>query len=656
MKLIWKRVTIENFKGIKKLEIVFKDGKTYICGQNAVGKTSVFDAICWLLFGKDSLGREKFNIRMLDASGEKIHYDEIVVCGECEIDGKPYTFKKTQKENWVKARGSENPELKGNVNSCEINGFPKSDSEYRKEISDIVDEEMFKMLTNPAYFPSLAWKDQRKILMNFVGDMSDAELAHSIGGFDDLMADLEYANNTDEIQKKYAKQIKELKATADEIPVRIDEIEKSRVYIDIDALENKKNGLLSQIDEIEKELSSRSADTSELDKELSGVKKQIADLEDNLTDELRKQRISRKDKVDELNKALRDLKYEKSHSMDEAIYANRKLESNELELDKIKELYTEAKQSVFPDEEWQFDERSTICKMCGRALPEDKIAEIKADFEKRKSDAVADFDKVRQESIAKYSEQGKALVAENEDLGKTIKQAEEKIAEYDGKIKDAENELEMAVEAVDSLPDAPDFTANNDWNALNDKKIKIEEEIAKKVLNAGDTSELEIRRDELKAEIENVDRDIASASRNDDIDSRVAELDKEMKEVQQKIADAERMSFLVEKFVKAKMETVSDVINGKFEMCKFKLFETQINGGIRECCELTFNGVPFSTLNSGHRIVCGIDIIKSLQRLLGTKVPIWIDNSETVNSYNMPDVDCQMVLLRVTDDKKLRFM
>jgi predicted ATP-dependent endonuclease of OLD family len=97
-------VTIENFKGIKKLEIVFKDGKTFICGQNATGKTSVVDAICWLLFNKDSLGREKFNIRMLDASGEKIHYDEIVVCGECEVDGKPYTFKKTHKENWVKAR------------------------------------------------------------------------------------------------------------------------------------------------------------------------------------------------------------------------------------------------------------------------------------------------------------------------------------------------------------------------------------------------------------------------------------------------------------------------------------------------------------------------------------------------------------------------
>ena len=654
MRITWKKVLIECFKGIEKLEVAFNDGVTMICGQNASGKTTILDAITWLLFNKDSHGREKFNIRMLDENGEKIHYNEIVVYGECEVDGKPYTFKKTQKENWVKARGSENQELKGNVNVCEINGFPKSDSEYRAEISEIVDEGMFKLLTNPTWFASIAWKEQREILMKFVGDMSDAELAHTIGGFDDLMSDLEYAKNTDDIQKKYARQIKELKEKANEIPVRIDEIEKTRVYIDVESLENKRIGLESQLKDIEDQLRTRSVDTSSLDKELSEVKKQIADLEEKLTDELRKQRISRKDKVDELNKALRDLKYEKSHSMDEAIYANRKLETNEVELKKVKELYTNAKQSEFPEEEWQFDERSTICKMCGRALPEEKIAEIKDDFEKRRADAVAEFEKVRQDNIKKYAEQGKKLVAENEDLGKTINEAEEKIAEFDEKIKNAEDELESAMESVNGLPDSPDFMSNDEWNELNDKKVEIEEKTAKKVLGEGDTSELEVKRDVLKNEIEEVNKDIASEKRNEDIDSRVAELDEEMKDVQQKIAYAERMVYLLEKFVKAKMETVSDVINDKFQMCKFKLFETQLNGGVKECCEMTVNGVPYSVLNSGHRIVGGLDVIKALQTLLGAKVPIWIDNAETVNSYNLPDMgDTQMVLLKVTDAERL---
>ena len=651
--MVLKKIRIENFKGIKKIEVSFDEGKTIICGQNATGKTSIFDAICWLLFNKDSLGREKFNIRMMDASGEKIHYDEIVVCGECEVDGKPYTLKKTQKENWVKARGSENPELKGNVNVFEINGFPKSDAEYRKEISDIVDEDMFKMLTNPTHFASLPWKEQRNILMKFVGDMSDAELAHTIGGFDDLMPDIEYAKNTDDIQKKYAKQIKELKEKADEIPVRIDEIEKSRVYIDVEALENKKNGLLAQIDEVEKELSSRVVDTSSYDKALSDVKRQIATLEDKLTDELRRERLECKDRLESVNKELRDLKFERSQSTDLIVYSKRKLKANNDSLELTKLALEHAKKSVFPDNEWIFDGRSTICKTCGRLLDTDKIEEIKADFEKRKSDAIAEFENHRQAEIKKYSDEGKQLVSDNEDLGNTIKQAESEVADFDRKIADAESELERETENANALPDSPDFMSNDEWNDLNDKKVEIEEKIAKKVIGEGDTSELEIKRDALKKEVEKVNSDIASAKHNDDIDSRVAELDEEMKKIQQKIADAERMSFLVEKFVKAKMETVSDVINGKFQMCNFKLFETQINGGIRECCELTINGVPYSTLNSGHRIVAGLDIIRSLQTLLGCRVPVWVDNSETINSFNIPQIDCQMVLLQVTDSKEL---
>lgn len=655
MNLEIKKILIENFKGIQKLEVDFNNGVTKICGENAVGKTSVFDAICWLFFGKDSYDREKFNIRPLDSNGEKVHHIEISVSAEISVDGKTMKLSKIQKENWVKARGSENPELKGNVNVCEINGFPKSDSEYRKEISEIVDEDMFKMLTSPAHFPSLAWKEQRKILMNFVGDMSDAELAKSIGGYDDLMADLEYAG-TDDIQKKYAKQIKELKEKAAEIPVRIDEINKNRVYIDTEALTNKKNGLQGQLAEIEKQLSSRSTDTSDLDKELSEIKTKISDFEESVNECVRKDRDVIKTDISALMDSMRSNKYEKGLAHDEIVCAKRKFENNESLLETTKQAYTKAKESTFPEDEWVFDGRSTICKTCGRLLDPDKVEEIKADFEKRKADAIAEFEKVRQENIKKFSEDGKRLVTENEDLGKAIKQAEEKITTADEQIAKIESEIADLESRLESMSDSPDFGSYDEWNALNDKKVKIEEEIAKMMINDGDTSELEVRRDALKIEIEDLTRDIASASRNEDIDSRIDELEKEMKEVQQKIADAERMSFLLENFVKTKMETVSDVINSKFDLCNFKLFETQINGGVRECCELTFNGVPFSTLNSGHRIVCGIDIIKSLQKLLGTKVPIWIDNSETVNSYNMPDVDCQMVLLQVTDDKKLRFM
>lgn len=653
MEIKLKRLSIENFKGCKSLTVDFTD-KTLICGQNASGKTTVLDAVTWLLFGKDSQDREKFEIRPLDQDGNKIHNVEISVVGEFEIDGKAVTFTRKQKENWVKKRGSESPTLQGNVNEMMINDFPKSDKEYKEEVSKIVDEGLFKALSNPMYFPSLAWKEQRQMLMGFVSDISDVDLAKEIGGFDDILSDLEYANNTDEMAKKYAKAKKELSEKAKEIPVRIDEIDKSRVYIDVPALEKKRSAYENQLSEVEKQLADGSVNTSDLDMELSDVKQQIREIEDKAIDDLRKIRVERRDALAKAEDELQAVKRKQMEVRNGLVYNKRNYNDLEENLNKLKNKYIEIKESVFPEDEWVFDERSTICKLCGRPLDQDKIDEIKADFENRKSTAFQQFEETRKKALSDVNKQGKEVQDQHEDLGKKIIEAENEISELDKEIAEKTENVSKATESLNELPDAPDYTDNKEYNDLLDKQVAIEEETAKRLIYVGDTTEMELRRDELKRQIAEVTEEIGLANKNKDIDSRIKDLEEEMKAVQQKLADAERMEYLLDNFIKAKMERVSKTINDQFELCDFKLFETQINGGVRECCEMTFNGVPYSTLNSGHRIVCSIDIIKSLQRLLGTKVPIWIDNSECVNSYNMPSIeDTQMVLLSVTNDKQL---
>ena len=57
MKITIKSIHIENFKGINMLDVNFSV-KTKISGQNAVGKTTIFDAFTWLLFNKNSSGEE----------------------------------------------------------------------------------------------------------------------------------------------------------------------------------------------------------------------------------------------------------------------------------------------------------------------------------------------------------------------------------------------------------------------------------------------------------------------------------------------------------------------------------------------------------------------------------------------------------------------
>ena len=128
MKIKLKSLHLENFKGIKSLDVDFGD-KTKIKGQNAAGNTTVFDAFTWLLFNKNSAGEEKFNVRHLDSDGKRIDNVEIKVVAVLEVDGKEVELSKIQKQKWVKKRGTDVTELQGNENLYEIDGYPKSEAD-----------------------------------------------------------------------------------------------------------------------------------------------------------------------------------------------------------------------------------------------------------------------------------------------------------------------------------------------------------------------------------------------------------------------------------------------------------------------------------------------------------------------------------------------
>ena len=150
------------------------------------------------------------------------------------------------------------------------------------------------------------------------------------------------------------------------------------------------------------------------------------------------------------------------------------------------------------------------------------------------------------------------------------------------------------------------------------------------------------------------EKKMAMSQKNVEIDERIEELQAEQREVAQKIADVEKMLYLLDEFIKYKLDKISDSINAMFDGVNWKLFSEQINGGVKEVCEVTYNGVPFQSLNSGHRIVAGLKIIKALQELYNVYPCVFVDNAESVNDFNLPDMKCQMILLSVTEDRELR--
>lgn len=671
MQIKLKSLNMENFKGVKSLDVAFGD-KTKIKGQNAAGKTTVFDSFTWLLFNKNSAGEEKFNVRPLDADGKRVDNVEIKVVAVLEVDGKEVELSKVQKQKWVKKRGTDVTELQGNENLYEIDGYPKSEADYKSYISGLVNEDLFKMLTNPQYFSSMKWKDQRDILMKFVSNISDVELAQSNPEFADLIPELEKAPSTDDIQKKFAKALSEWKKKQSEIPVRIDELSKSLIQIDVAEQELAKADLERRIADLDGKIVNAGSAVGDLMSEEMHLQFDISGIMQTMNMELSKKRHS----VDGL---IRNCGYEieRIHALisaNEKQISNNKaaIEAAEKKRSELGAEYNAEKAKVFDETpylfhegEWEFDENSTICKSCGQPLPADKIEQIKADFEERKAKAKTDAENSMIANRARFEDRknemldhikGKGfeqkhiiedLTAKNEQLQAEIETLKKQEQEAFAK----QNELSKQLE---ELPKEADYSQNAEYVKLKARydEVTAQIESMKSSTDAADTFKEE--KEALVVELDSVKAEIAKASKNVEIEERIGELEAEQKEVGQKVADQEKMLYLLEQFIRAKMMKISDSINQHFKTVNFKLFDMQLNGGMKECCECTVNGVPYSTLNSGHRIIAGLDIIQSLSELYGVTAPIFIDNAESLNEFNVPDMAAQMILLAVDDSKELK--
>ena len=672
--MILKSLHIENFKGIKSLDVNFSE-KTKIKGQNAAGKTTIFDAFTWLLFNKNSAGEEKFNVRPLDKDGNRVDNVEIKVVAVLDVDGKEVELSKVQKQNWVKKRGTDTVTLQGNVNSFEIDGYPKSESDFKAYVSGLAQsEDMFKMLTNPQYFSSLKWKEQRDILMKLIADFSDVELAKTDAKYAPLLDELEKAPSTDDIRSKFSKALTEWKKKRAEIPVRIDEAEKSKVDIDVAERELARADLTRKIAEIDGKIANSGSAIGDLRSREMQLQFDMSGITQTMSGELSAKRRKLDDDIFDADEKIDDL-HQKIQSAENQIMDNEKAISDaDAERKNLGVKYNAEKAKAFDEapyqfdeSKWVFDDSTTVCSLCGQKLPDDKIEQIKADFEARKAKAKADAEEKLKADIATFEKEKQAELNRINAVGtekrKLIVALTKKNAELQQSIeslKKQEQETlaqkEKLSKQLSQLPEEADYSQNEEYAKLKAEHDEVLAKIEKLESEGADSvvDELKAEKSDLQAQLNEVNAIIAKASMNVEIDERIAQLQAEQKEIGQKVADQEQMLYLLEEFIRFKLDKISDSINSHFKTVNFKLFEMQLNGGMKDCCECTVNGVPYSTLNSGHRIVAGLDIIRSLSELYGVSVPIFVDNAESLNEFNVPVMDAQLILLRVSEDKQLK--
>ena len=666
-----KRITllsmdIQNFKGCTSRTIDFAD-KTKICGANATGKTTIFDAFTFLLFNRDSLGSSDFDIRPLDADGKMIDNIEISVKARLSVDDEEFELKKVQKQKWVKKRGTDSREFQGNINEFEINGYPKSQKEFKEFISEIVDEDVFNLITNPAAFNSLPWKKQRETLMEFVGNFSDVEIAETFGDkYAKLIPELKCAK-TDDILKKYTKAKNSLNKNAVELPARIDEVSKQLVIADVGALEVEKAAKEAELSKVEADLSSGNGKTGEINskrEEIMNLKFHLSEIQNEANRKLLDDSSSIREEVAKKREVAENLQRELSELRSSGRTVQAEYQAHENDVKRLLDEWKVEKAKTFP-EFVPFEplpDSATVCPTCGQELPEDVKKKNIANYEARKQAREDDYNKRKADFETEHNKKLADITKAGSEAAKLRDEAKEKLETfgrsarvYEQKIEEAKRVYGEEKSKLDKIPKVADISNDAEYKATNEKISALEKEITELSSVVSDNAELEAKKSILKDEIAEIAGKIFAAD-NSKVKERIAELEAEQKEVGQKIANQEMMIDLVEDFIRTKMNMISKKINEMFKIVSFKLFSEQINGGLKETCECTVNGVPLSSLNNGHRIVAGLDITHSLSNLYGVSCPIFVDNAESINDFNVPEMDAQMIYLTVTDDKELKVM
>ncbi len=641
MRMTLKKIIIQNFKGCKDRTIDFSD-RTAIKGINGSGKTTIADAVMWVLFGKDSTGASSFDIRPRDSFNSEIDFLDIKVELVLDVDGKEITFVKTQKQKWVKKRGSEEQTFQGNENLFEINTIPKAEKEFKAYIDAIIPEEVFRYVSNTNAFMALKPMDRRKTLFKLVSDMTDADVLATHPKFQPL-ADQLAQFTSEEILSRDKKALLENKRKLEEIPARIDEVSKSIIEQDYSGAEAKLQELRAQLTYVTDDNSDAAMyeQINQLKVEIAKYKGELQEIERKANAGINKARQDVQCRIIDVDQAL--TRAVNQVSADERQLANTKslISGNEERLQRLSSDYTAEKVR-------EMSEGANICPVCKQEYPASMRENMKAAFKSEKEKRLKEID----QSGKSLSDTIKAYNVQKLEL-------EAKISGAKADIERLHSEKERLQHELGALPVSADLSHNDVYLAAENSLINAEGnlQIALDMTRDADARKQVIseRKRAIQYEIDAMNRILAGRKTVANAKARVEELKVEQRRLSQDIASTEREIYLLEEFNKAKINLLSDRINAHFKVVRWKLFERQINGGYNQICEPLINGQAYSSaLNSGHKILAELDIIQALQRIYEISAPVFLDNAERINDFNIPDMDCQLITLSVTDDPELK--
>ena len=634
-----KRLVLENFKCHKILKLDFMGGNASIYGDNASGKTSIYDALTWLLFGKDSQGNGEKNIEIkpLDANGDvKDHLAVTAVEAVLDVNGEEVTLRRTYKEVWSTKRGSSQATYDGNTSEYYVSGVPCKRNAFQDKVNELVSEDTFRMLTSVSHFASqISWQDRRAVLFRVAGVMEDGHILATNEQFTPLVESMGKLSLEDYKKKLLAEKRKFVGAKT-EIPARISECQKTiediqgldftKAKAQVDALQATLNGISEQIIAIEHD---NAADQKRL--EIGNAQLELSQLENE-------------------NKAYRNNQLVGSvnvHGLSVRITSlRRQMESKKFSMANESTYITRLDADITASRnEWMSVNVETFtvgkCRTCGQDLPAEQVKAAKEKFEAEK--------KKRLDKILQDANHFKSLKAQAED--RLTKVAEE-ISQMEAEIADLQAQIDAAEAARVEPKDMDDYADHK--AAIMARMQTLSEELHDMMLASADViDKLRDEKTEIQAAISTQMAIVNKESLLDYSRQRVEELREDARNAAECLEAIEKMLFLMDEYSRYKTRFVEDSINGLFRIARFRLFREQANGGIEDRCDVVYDGVPYISVNNGMKINLGIDIINTLSMAYGVRVPLFVDNAESVTQ--LEKCGSQIIRLVVSEaDKELR--
>lgn len=667
MKVEVKKISLENYKKFPSKSVDLFP-RTEISGRNREGKSTLQDAYLDVLTGKMANGTEPTSIRRKE-NGLEVPKVDVVRELTLAIDGKEKVIRKITKQKWRKPRGQSEEVFDGNETSYEIDGFPAKSKDYTEFIQSIAEPSTLLMCSNPKPFLDTLQKstaESRKVLEKMSGfDIAqfmeeNPQYAH--------VEEITKGHSVEDTLKKLRKELNAQKKKVDAKNTEIAyETNRSVEAEDTSSLESKKqelNAELSKLEEQERILEDSAKGYDSLSYEIRGLKSSRDGLVSKANEWLRARQKFISDTVSELmlkksekESSIRIIGMELDNHIREAQQAK-------ADLDRARQDYPRIKEMEWDDSELKaieaetFNDSDTICPTCGQELPEEQIAELKVSFEEKKKFRIEteltqkkNWESAKQNQLKGICDLGNSASAKLKKANEEINKLQSEISAAQDEVTELTKQIEEEQSKFTELPESVDMTNDEEYLAVTARIAELEEKLKSFDDVPGKKQELRMQISNVMKQISNVDADIKIAQAAvTEKEKRVAELNEELKSLGQVQADIEKNIDTVLNFSIQKNKALAEKINPHFKHFQFSFLDYTIEGNPVETCKMICNGIDYNSgLNHSDKILCEVDLLNGLQEMNGLNLPIWIDDSESIDKSRIPILDRQMIVLRVTD-------